>query len=163
MTNPEKQAITEAMNVHQAWVEEAKGMTPARLAEFTERVINGYEHDYGTICHAIAAVAVAGAYAANKMEQGGVTGFQAGAIMWEFIRGWRGLDGPARLQEWKDALYPQHASRYNGINPDTWEWMQEEARRLLKEHTSETAHPDVRAHWQSIADGVVPFGLQIAD
>ena len=44
--------------------------------------------DYGTVCHAIALSAVATAWAANKTAQGGITGFQAGAVMWEFIKNW---------------------------------------------------------------------------
>ena len=36
--------------------------------------------DYGTVCHAIALSAVA------RTAQGGITGFQAGAVMWEFIK-----------------------------------------------------------------------------
>lgn len=135
-------------------------MTLAQLPAFIERLMNGYRHDYGTVCHAVAACALAAAHAANRTEGGGITGFQAGAIMWEFIRHWRGLDGPTTLQEWGDALYPQNADRFNSINRDTLEWLQAEARKRLEEPG---AHPNVQKHWEALAAGGGPFGLKVSD
>lgn len=151
--------ITEEMGIHKKWYEEAKEIKVEELEAFVKRLSTGYQHDYGTICHAVAASAVAAASAVNSSEQGGITGFQAGVIMWEFIKHWMHYEQqPMRLVQYKDLLYPQHEYRFTGITKDTWEWLQEEAKKNLEEdHGADV----VRAHWQSIVDGKVPFGLDV--
>lgn len=59
------------------------GEVDAAIAE-----IMAMEHDYGTICVAIGAIAAAAARAADRSPNGGITGFQAGAVFWEFTRAW---------------------------------------------------------------------------
>ena len=80
--------ITEEMKIHEEWYKQAKEQTLETLPAFLNHLINDYGHDYGTICHAIAAGAIGAAYALERSPQGGITGFQAGCIMWCFIRHW---------------------------------------------------------------------------
>jgi hypothetical protein len=67
-----RQAITEEMNIHQKWYEEARCINMDTLKPFIDRLMNEYNHDYGTICHALSAGAIAAFCAMNKDEhQGG--------------------------------------------------------------------------------------------
>lgn len=80
--------ITEEDKVHLEWYKQASKQTLETLPSFLKNLMEGYNHDYGTVCHALAAGAVATAWAMNAHDNGGITGFQAGAVMWEFIKGW---------------------------------------------------------------------------
>lgn len=157
------QKITEEMGVHKEWMAEAKNQTMETLPEFLRKLTGDYEHDYGTICHAIAAAAVGAAWAVEKTPQGGITGFQAGAIMWEMIRGWGVFgDGPKRMLSYGDMLFPQYRHKFTNISPETAKWLQEEAKKKLSEK-SHPAHPDVVKHWEFVAGGGIPFGYRISD
>lgn len=154
--------ITEEMGIHKAWYAEAREMTADKLPEFIRRLSHDYEHDYGTICHAIAAAAVGAAWAVERSPHGGITGFQGGAIMWEFMRHWNHVEGPARLLTYDDLLYPQYAHKFTAITEDTWKYIQKKAKEQIAEKNgNDSIHPDVLAHWRSVADGNVPFGLQV--
>ena len=156
--------ITEEDGTHKEWMPRAKAMTLETLPEFLRELTEDYEHDYGTICHAIAAAAVAAAWAVEHTPQGGITGFQAGAITWEIIKGWDsstlGKIG-TRIQKMDDLLYPQMAYKFNTISQSVWESIREKAGEELE--AVPEAHVNVRTHWQSIVDGVIPFGLTIAE
>jgi hypothetical protein len=122
----------------------------------------GYGHDYGTICHAIAASAVQAARAFDRGLSGGITGFQAGCIMWEFISHWmRKENKPMRLVDYEDMLFPQMGRKFNTITSGTWEWLQKQAKQSLDEHND--AHTEVTDHWQSIVDGKIPFGYSVVE
>lgn len=154
------EAITEEMKLQDGWYAEAKAMTIENLPAFIEKMRSGYSHDYGTICHAITAAAIAAAWAVERGPQGGITGFQAGAIMWEFMEHWNGIKAPARLIEYKDLLYPQSAAKFTRISSETWEFVQKKAKENLA--SKEIAAPSVIAHWESIVAGKVPFGLTVS-
>jgi hypothetical protein len=158
-----REKITEEMGIHKEWMKEAEQMTKENLLPFIEKLLTKYEHDYGTICHATAAAAIAAAWSvARDKEQGGITGFQAGAVMWEMIRGWGTFgDGPKKMMLYKNMLFPQYEYAFEKtIDKDTWEYLQKEARVLLSEK-NELCSKSVLLHWQSIADGVVPFGYKV--
>lgn len=142
--------------------EEARTQTLETLPAFLTKLTQDYQHDYGTICKAIAVAAVAAANAVDASPQGGITGFQAGAVMWEFIRGWQGIQGPLRLVRYGEMLYPQCADKFATTIPRS---VFAELQRLAGERLAagDYAHPDVRAHWQSIVDGVVPFGYMLVN
>lgn len=155
--------ITEEMGIHKEWYREARDMTLDKLPEFLDKLANGYQHDYGTICHAIAAGAVGAAWAVEHGPQGGITGFQAGAIMWEFIQHWNyELKGECglRLQDMDDLLYPQMEYKFRSISSNVWKAVQKKAAELL---AGSNGVDSVREHWQSIVDGKIPFGLTIED
>jgi hypothetical protein len=158
--------ITENMRVHTKWYEDAKNQTVETLPEFIRHLTEDYEHDYGTICHAVAAAALASASSVNNSKQGGITGFQAGAVMWEFIGHWTHYDEETevglRLQKFGDLLYPQYSDKFVTIEKETWTKLQERAKMLVKEHADgKNVHPSVYAHWESIVAGKVPFGLRV--
>jgi hypothetical protein len=164
-----QQAITEAANQAEikAWYEAARKLKVDEWPEFARHLLEDYGHDYGTICHALAAAAVGAAHAADHSPQGGITGFQASAVMWEFILHWQSVkDGtPMRLLDYTDLLYPQYRDKFTSITAATAKWAMEEAARKLAEKDGDSfpLHPDVRAHLEALARGEVPFGLRVVE
>jgi len=131
------------------------------LDSFIKELDTAYTHDYGTIVHAHAAIAVQAARLMNKQSQGGITGFQAGAVMWEFMRNWMHLEGPLKLTNFKDMLYPQNEEKFSKtLSKETWEYLQAEAKKLMSQDMKH-ANLMVAAHWQRIANGEVPFGYSV--
>lgn len=133
------QVITEEMKIHEEWYREAADMTMEGLPEFLRHLLNDYQHDYGTICHALSAGALATAWAMNRSPGANIAGFQAGFVMWGFIRQWRyphnccGL----RLLDMDNLLYPQYKDEFRTISKDTWEKVQKEAAERIAESNRE--------------------------
>lgn len=165
----EKKSITEENNRTDidAWFEEAKGITPETLPEFIRKLTEDYRHDYGTIRHAVAAGAIAGASAVNRSPAGGITGFQAGAVLWEFMRAWRPIPKDnigMSIVDYDNLLYPQYADHFeNTINPKTADALRLRAEKMLEEKDIENVHPDVVTHWKFLAGGNLPFGFRIKE
>ena len=160
------QPINENMHLEEQWFAEAAKQTPETLMEFFNHVMNDYAHDYGTICHAVAACAIAAAWAANKADgaQGGITGFQAGFVMWDFIKRWEYTNNKSgmRIVDFDNMLYPQFEHKFDKtISKRVWESLQEQAKANLL--ARDYAADGVRRHWQSIVDGHVPFGYTVSD
>ena len=157
----EKQAITEEMHPEKEWFEMARSITTAHsLSIFIEHVLKDYIHDYGTVCHAVSACAVAAASYAAHVQ--GITGFQAGFVMWDFISAWNHKNNKCgmKLIDYDNMLYPQYDAVFEKtISQETMNTLMEEARKNLEERPD--AHPDVVAHWKQIADGHPPFGYQV--
>lgn len=108
--------ITEKnVEIIEQWYKDASSQTLETLPQFMNHVLNDYRHDYGTICKAIGACAIAAAWAANASPQGGITGFQAGAVMWEFIRNWNYRRNKCGLKivDIDDMLYPQYGAKFD--------------------------------------------------
>lgn len=82
--------------------------------------------------------------------------------MWGFITGWDSSkkDKPLRLQDYSNMLFPQYADSFTEISKETWEWLQGQAQKNIDE--GRDVHPNVAAHWQSIVNGVVPFGYKVS-
>jgi len=159
MSDPKK--ITEEMKLQEQWYKDAKNVAIETLSDFVRSLVKNYEHDYGTICHAVTASAIAAAYAVDHSKQGGITGFQASCIMWEFIRHWMHYDNkPMRLIDYDDMLYPQYEPRSTSISPETWKYLKKKAVNNLKLFNN-TSSPEVIEHWKSIVAGKVPFGYKI--
>lgn len=162
-----KQVITEADNVHAQWFVDAKTQTLATLPEFLRHLSQDYAHDYGTICHALSAAAVAAATAMDKSETGGITGFQAGCVMWGFVAHWLGeVDKPMRLMKYENLLYPQYATDFaKTVTPDTARWVKEQAKAKLAEvrDGDDFISPTVVAHWRALANGILPFGFTVEE
>ena len=237
----EKKAITEDMGLQKEWYERAKSMKPEDFPEFFREMTEDYIHDYGTVCHAMASVGLAAMFAFNNSEgaRGGITGFQAGCVMWDVIRNMNYESNKCglRLIDMDNLLYPQYEYKFHTIDSNTWRAVQKEAKNKIfesnaahhkyqkdmeqykrdlekfkidvtafesehpeypkyednpefyerlglgtseewdKEYEKEesgflfaprkpydgAAHPDVVAHWESIINGKVPFGLRIED
>lgn len=140
--------------------EKMKGVTFETLPAFIEDAMSKAT-GYGEVCVSIGAIAAAAAKAADRMPGGGITGFQGGAVFWEFVEHWRVFDqGPKRMVTYAHLLYPQYEDDFKPtISTETWSWVQEEAKKLLA--TGEHAAGRVRAHWESVAAGRLPFGLTL--
>ena len=161
-----KQKITEEMGVQKEWFKEMENQTMKTLPDFLKHLLEDYDHDYGTICHAITAGAIAAAKAMNKSPEGGITGFQAGCIMWGLITNWMTeyKGKPMKLVDYSDMLYPQMEHKFvKTISEDTWKYLQKEAeKKILEDDKSEVkAHPEVREHWVHIVEGDIPFSFAI--
>lgn len=159
--------ITEAMHLEKEWFKEANKQTMETLPAFMSHVMNDYEHDYGTVCNAIAACAIAAAWAANTAPgaRGGITGFQAGFVMWDFVRQWSYTSNKCGLKmvDYDKMLYPQYEYRFEKtISKETWQAIQKRAAELLEE-SGDYAHDAVTEHWRSIASGNVPFGYKVVE
>lgn len=146
------------------WYERARKMTLDELPAFIDEMAAS-GRDYNTAAEATGAAAVATAWAmGNRM---GLTGFQGGWVMWQFMKHWNGVGkrAPARLLDYENLLYPQYADTFEAIPRDVWEWAQDEARKKIAEQ-DEKQHPmsdRVYAHWKSVAAGRVPFGLKVVE
>ena len=167
----EKIVVTEEMHPEKEWFADARKQTVETLPAFINHLMSDYEHDYGTVVHAISACAIAAAWAANSTPEGGITGFQASFIMWDFIRYWSkpGNKTGLKLVDYDDFLYPQYEHKYEKtLHTNIWESIKREAQRLLDEASEgypdgHPVHPDVIAHWKSIVDGHVPFGYSVVE
>lgn len=140
----------------------AKEQTIETLPAFMEEVLS-IGHTYESIVPAIAACALAAACAADKHPNGGITGWQASFVMWEFVAHWLHEEDSVgmKLINFDDMLYPQYFWKLNDhtISASTFEALQEKAKNRLE--TNENASEKVKDHWRSIVEGTVPFGWKI--
>lgn len=142
------------------WYEDAKNQTLETLPQFIKEIIN-QKHDYDSIVHGMTAAAIATITAMDREPHGGITGFQASCIMWEFIIHFMHYSGPMALLQYKDMLFPQDDYKFKKTIPKkTFKWLQNEAMKLIEEGRGVQSVID---HWQSIVDGNVPFGYGLED
>lgn len=143
-----------------AWIEKARAQTMESLPAFMEELA-AHKHDYSSICYAVASAAVAAANALNRSPHGGITGFQAGAVWWEFLRGWDSSmrDKPLRLLRYENLLYPQYDRDTLELTKETWAWLQAQARKYLAK--TPQAHPNIIERWRSIERGEIPCGFRV--
>jgi hypothetical protein len=122
--------------------------TLAQLAEYIGSLVNR-SHDYGTCVYAMSMAAEAAFnYVAGK---DGTTGFQASCADLDIIRRTRNIKGPFMLIKGEDMLYPQY-NLFDKLTEsiEKWKpWAKEQAVKKLAE--SPNAHPNVIAHWKSLA------------
>lgn len=166
----EVKVITEENNKAdiEEWFQQAKKQTLETLPEFIRHLMADYHHDYGTIVHAMTACAIATVWACDRTDQGGITGFQAGFLMWGFIRHWSFENNKTglRILNYDDLLFPQYESKFDKtISPEVWECVQKQAREYLKgiDGKEPFTADSVVAHWKSIVDGKVPFGFTVKE
>lgn len=132
------------------------------LVEFLRHVKDNCNCGYGEAPRAMAQACLAvGWYLADVF---GITGFQAGCVMWDFIRDWNYSKNESGLKivDYDNMLYPQYRYHFEKtIKPSVWEALKKEAAKRLED--SKYAHPDVINHWKSIVAGNVPFGYSVKD
>lgn len=147
--------------LREGWYNEARQQTIETLSVFIQKLAD-YKHDYNTICYACGAAALAAATAIDRSPSGGITGFQAGAIMWEFVSEWlQEQNKPMRLIKYENLLYPQYNHDFDKvISQETADWLRDQAKLRLSER-QDSAHPAVIAHWEAIVAGNLPFGFRI--
>jgi hypothetical protein len=157
-------SVAEADHPEEEWFKSAYDQTVETLPEFVNHLMNDYCHDYGTVCHAIAACAMAAIHAADNTElNGGITVFQASFVMWDIVKQmcFRGNEVGLKIIDYDDMLYPQYEHKFNKtISLDRFERLQEVAQKNLDEMSG---CAEVRQHWQSIVDGKIPFGYTIGE
>lgn len=122
------------LELRKEWLTEAHKQTLETLPVFIDHIIHDYFLDYGTSVHAVAAIASAAAWAAN--HEIGLTGFQAGCVMWDFIDGgWEPESRVGkRLIDWDHMLYPQYRDYFteHTIPAHIFKNLQKEARKNLR-------------------------------
>lgn len=134
------------------------------LTEFLKYVKENCNEDYGGAPRAMAQACLAVAWYLS--DEFGITGFQAGFVMWDFILGWIKTHNQTSLKlvDYDDMLYPQYWDKFEKtISPDTWEAIQKAAKKNLEEDRGYPVHPNVQAHWESIVAGNIPFGYVVKD
>jgi hypothetical protein len=145
-----------------SWYSEAAKQTVETLPAFIKMLIEYPVHDYNTTAYATSAATLGASWA--MAEYYGITGFQAGCIMWEYIQNW-GLsykNKPLRIVNYDDMLYPMYDYKFTTIDIRTWKWVQERAKELYNDGNC-VACDSVIDHWKSIIDGKVPFGYTVRD
>jgi len=124
--------------------------TPEALSAYIASLVDR-PHDYGTCVYAMSMAAVAAFnYVAHHL---GVTGFQAGCADLDIIRRTRRIDGPFIILQAEDMLYPQYDvhRKLREFIADVQPWCREQATQKLAEPANAHAHPNVRAHWERLA------------
>ena len=155
--------MTEAEFKKEFYEKASKVKTKDDLDSFLNE-ITSYSHDYGTIVYGCMSAMKAAFNYVNRCDQGGITGFQAGCIMWECIRefGMFGENSRLRILNNADLLYPQMEYKFRrSIDSETWRFLQKEAKANLEK--TKNASPNVIRHWESIAAGKTPFGFEVID
>ena len=148
---------------YKKWFEEAKEQTIETLPEFMKRILDEPQ-SYDSIVEAITACALGAAWAADHHPNGGITGFQGSWVMWQFIKHWmcKGDSCGLKLVDYDDMLYPQYDYKFcdKTIDRSTWKALQKKAAEYLAE---DRGVEEVKAHWRSIVNGVVPFGYTVKE
>jgi len=146
------------------WMDRARKVKPETLNDFLKEVHDAIPLSYGNICHKIAIASLAAAYSFENSDQGGITGFQSGAVMWGFVCAWTRDYDPQKFIHYKDMLYPQMDYKFTTISQETFAWLQAEAKKSLADDNSGLGmHPDVVRHQKEIVAGKIPFGYTLED
>lgn len=130
------------------------------LADYIKTLVER-PHDYGTSVYALSLSSVATFnYVAKAL---GMTGFQASYAELDFLRRTRGLEAGFRVIDYSLMLYPQYWDENGDLfrillrEEDTLETIAEEAKKLLETISEDSVvHPDVKAHWQQLAQKEIP-------
>jgi len=153
-----KEGTDEFKAIKKQWQEQAGKATIDNIAEFMTDLTTKYQHDYGTICHAIAIAAKAAARAIDHSPQGGITGFQAGAIMWQFISEWAHPNNKTgmKLVNYDNFLYPQYGEKFEKtITSSTWEAIQKEAKAKIE--NADLGHTEFIANTEQYKKDIAAF------
>lgn len=125
-----------------------------KLVEFLKDVRDNYNTDYGTAPRAIAQASVATAWYLASVF--GITGFQAGFVMWDFIRDWQYRNNECGLKiiDYDNMLYPQYEYKFTEKTISKWQWeaLQKQAQKEL-DRIQET----VESYNRNQAEGMEDF------
>ena len=153
--------------IRKKWYEEARRcrLDDGSLLKFMKRLVGKYEHDYGTIVHAMTAAAIAGAYAVEHSPQGGITGFQHSCFIMEFLAKEQFSNNKFGffVRDVDDILYPQYQEKFCKlkISSKTADKIRQEAKMNLANKNNGV--PPVRDWWQRLADGNFPEWVEIEE
>lgn len=125
-----------------------------KLVEFLKDVRDNYNYDYGVAPRAIAQASVATAWYLASVF--GITGFQAGFVMWDFIRDWQYRNNECGLKiiDYDNMLYPQYEYKFTEKTISKWQWeaLQKQAQKEL-DRIQET----VESYNRNQAEGMEDF------
>lgn len=121
--------------------------------------IRASNFDYGGIVIACMAGMIGAFHVVNRSDAGGITGFQAGYIMWECIRrfGMFGDDAILRIVDYRDLMFPQCDYNFTTIPSSS----RDKLVAAAKSYDTKNCHPDVANRIKSIAEGNLPCGLEV--
>lgn len=161
MTN--KKATEDNKELMAEWKAKAEAVkTEDELIAFIRDMVS-YDHDYGSIVHAIFNGMNATMNFINRSPAGGITGFQAGCLGHMCIQEYLYIKPPYRILDFNNLLYPQYEDKFEKvISREVWEDLRKKAAveyEKFGEHGSER----VKSHLKSVADGVIPFGFEVKD
>ncbi len=145
------------------WYKQAEMVTsPEGAQELSKRLLGGFNHDLGSMCHAAAAAAYASIKAVDTSEQsvknGGFTDFQRNMIMWLIVQQITGVtDEPMRILRFGELLKPGGWHNFNVLSRTTMAWLFEQANEQLK--NTDGMPKELVKHLKAIADGKVPKGF----
>lgn len=133
------------------------------MLKFIKKLVRKYEHDYGTIVHAMTAAAIAGAYAVEHSPQGRITGFQHSCFIMEFLEKEQFSNNKFGffVRDVDNILYPQYQEKFCKlkISSKTADKISQEARMNLI--TGDRCAPAVRDWWKKLANGNFPQWVEI--
>ena len=133
------------------------------LIEFLTYIKDNCNYDDGVAPRSIAQASLAVAWYFSNIF--GITGFQSGFVITDFIRDWRYQNNKLgfKIVNYDDLLYPQREYYFDKvIKKDMYKKLQEVAEEKLNENSCFVA-PKVRIHWLRIVNGHVPFGFRVED
>ena len=145
------------------WYEKAKHVdTIEKLDEFIEYVYSSGSCDYSSCMDAVTVITIAASCCAKNYYK--LNDFQASVVGLKYLMHWsydyRNTAGIS-VRDWTDMLYPQYQYKFEKkIDKGMFNALQIKAKEKLEEDDGD---PTVRAHWQSIVDGIIPFGYELAD
>ena len=164
MSDKQKIELTDEneMSFCKKWIDSSKHVTEETLIEFINDIMYNYVHTYNSYVYACTACAIAVVHVYGA----GLTGFQASVVAMMFpLYFWYGdnICG-IRLYNYDEMLYPQYEYKFEKtITSDTWDALQAEAKTLIESSREDGSYVNQRVvnHWQSIVDGIVPFGYSV--
>ena len=150
--------------VERSWHEKAgKIKNTEELKSFLDYLLD-QNHDYSSIAEAFISGLKATMRAMDSHKNGGITGFQAGFVLSQFLAAEKLIRGPWQIRRFENMLYPQYENHFDKtVSKDTWIWLQTEAARLLLKDDVVNISPIVIDHWDKIAHGIVPFGYEVRE
>jgi len=148
-------AIEFLRTADEAAMRDFKSPWPESIDELAALItaVTNREHGYGTCVYAMSIAAECAFNYVAYTE--GCTGFQASMADLDVVRRTRSLKGPFALIDGNDLLYPQHdiRGRIEELISKWQPWAKKEAQKLLDSNgNGHGAHPDVKAHWQKLAE-----------
>lgn len=125
-----------------------------KLVEFLKDVRDNYNYDYGVAPRAIAQASVATAWYFAYVF--GITSFQAGFVMWDFIRDWQYRDNECGLKivDYDLMLYPQYEYKFTEKTISKWQW---EALQKKAQKEIDRINETVDSYNKSQAKGMEDF------
>lgn len=133
-------------------------MTEGKLASYISQlraVVDHYDEGGATAdgYEALPYIMGAAMYAVFNFfaHHGGATGFQVSRADMDLFRRTRGLDCPFRIIAADRMMYPQYdVESETRVAMESWRpWLAREAKKRLAD-SSQTAHPNVVAHWEKL-------------